>query len=228
MSSVAVDSHLNRAFRFYQATIGKKAVMAVTGVILFGFIIGHLIGNLQVFAGRETLDAYGAFLHHSTHGLIWVFRAVLLASVLAHIVASIQLTKVKMDARPIGYVKTDYSHSSYASRTMMWSGPIVAAFIIFHLMDLTWGNVNPAFQEGHVYDNLIASFSRWPVSIAYIVTLTLLCLHLYHGIYSMFQSLGISHPKYTPAIQRFAKVAAFLIWAGYVSIPVAVLAKVVQ
>src|SRR5579862_3557658 len=228
MSSVAVDSHLNRAFRFYQATIGKKAVMAVTGVILFGFIIGHLIGNLQVFAGRETLDAYGAFLHHSTHGLIWVFRLVLLASVLAHIVASLQLTKVKMDARPIAYVKTDYSHSSYASRTMMWSGPIIAAFIVFHLMDLTWGNVNPAFKEGAVYDNLIASFSRWPVSLAYIIALTLLCVHLYHGIYSMFQSLGISHPKYTPAIQRFAKTASFLIWAGYVSIPVAVLAKVIQ
>jgi succinate dehydrogenase / fumarate reductase cytochrome b subunit len=219
---------LSRAFRFYQATIGKKAVMAVTGVILFGFVIGHLIGNLQVYAGRETLDAYGAFLHHSTHGLIWVFRAVLLASVVAHIVASIQLTKVKMDARPISYVKTNYSHSSYASRTMMWSGPIIAAFVVFHLMDLTWGNVNPAFQEGHVYENLVASFSRWPVSIAYIFALTLLCLHLYHGIYSMFQSLGLSHPKYMPGIQRFAKAAAVLIWAGYVSIPVAVLAGVVH
>ena len=227
MSSVAVDSHLNRAFRFYQATIGKKVVMAVTGVILFGFVVGHLIGNLQVFMGRETLDAYGAFLHHSTHGLIWVFRLVLLASVIAHIVASIQLTRTKMNARPVGYVKTDYSHSTYASRTMMWSGPIVAAFIIFHLLDLTWGNVNPAFQEGHVYDNLVASFTRWPVAIAYIVALTLLCIHLYHGIYSMFQSLGASHPKYTPALQRFAKAAAILIWAGYISIPIAVLAGVV-
>jgi succinate dehydrogenase / fumarate reductase cytochrome b subunit len=228
MSSVAVDSHLNRAFRFYQATIGKKVVMAVTGVILFGFIIGHLVGNLQVFEGREALDAYGAFLHHSTHGLIWVFRLVLLIAVLGHIFASIQLTKVKIDARPIGYVKTDYSHSTYASRTMMWSGPIIAAFIVFHLLDLTWGVVNPAFKEGSVYDNLIASFARWPVSIAYVIALTLLCMHLYHGIYSMFQSLGISHPKYTPAIQRFAKAAAFLIWAGYISIPVAVLAKVIQ
>ena len=223
MSSVAVDSHLSRAFRFYQATIGKKAVMAITGVILFGFIVGHLIGNLQIYAGRETLDAYGEFLHHSTHGLIWVVRLVLLASVIAHIVASVQLWAVKRNARPIGYIKTDYSHSSYASRTMMWSGPIIAAFVIFHLMDLTWGNANPAFQEGHVYDNVIASFSRVPVSIAYIVALTLLCIHLYHGIYSMFQSLGLSHPKYTPAIQRLAKAAAFLIWAGYVSIPISVL-----
>ena len=228
MSSVAVSGHLNRAFRFYQATIGKKAVMAITGVILFGFIVAHLAGNLQVFAGRETLDAYGDFLHHSTHGLIWVARIVLLVSVIAHIVASIQLTKVKMDARPVSYVKTNYSHSSYASRTMMWSGPIVAAFVVFHLMDLTWGNVNPAFQEGHVYGNIIATFSRWPVSLAYIVALTLLCIHLYHGIYSMFQSLGIAHPKYTPVIQRCAKWAAFLLWAGYVSIPVAVLAKVVS
>jgi succinate dehydrogenase / fumarate reductase cytochrome b subunit len=202
--------------------------MAVTGVVLFGFVIGHLAGNLQVFLGREALDAYGEFLHHSTHGLIWVARAVLLASVLAHIVASIQLTKVKMDARPVAYVKTNYSHSSYASRTMMWSGPIIAAFIVFHLLDLTFGTANPNFQEGHVYDNLIASFSRWPVAIAYIVAITLLCIHLYHGVYSMFQSLGAAHPKYTPAIKRLAQVAAFLIWAGYVSIPVAVLAKVIS
>jgi len=228
MSSVAVDGHLNRAFRFYQATIGKKAVMAVTGVILFGFIIGHLVGNLQVFVGKEALNAYGEFLHHSTHGLIWVARLVLLISVIAHIVASIQLTKLKMDARPVSYAKTNYSHSSYASRTMMWSGPIIAAFVIFHLMDLTWGNANPNFQEGAVYQNLIASFSRWPVSLAYIIAITLLCMHLYHGIYSMFQSLGAAHPKYTPAIRRFAQIASFLIWAGYVSIPVAVLAKVVQ
>jgi succinate dehydrogenase cytochrome b subunit len=227
MSSAAVDSQVNRAFRFYQATIGKKAVMAVTGVILFGFVIGHLVGNLQVFLGREPLDAYGAFLHHSTHGLIWVLRLGLLAAVIAHIAASIQLTKTKMDARPVRYVKTDYSHSSYASRTMMWSGPIIAAFVIFHLMDLTWGNVNPAFQEGHVYDNLIASFTRWPVSLAYIFAVTLLSIHLYHGVYSMFQSLGVSHPKYTPAIQRLAKATAFLIWAGYVSIPAAVLSGVI-
>lgn len=228
MSSVAVDSQLGRAFRFYQATIGKKAVMAVTGVILFGFVIGHLIGNLQVFAGREALNDYGYFLHHSTHGLLWVFRLVLLVSVIAHIVASIQLTKVKMDARPVGYVKTDYSHSTYASRTMMWSGPIIAAFVIFHLMDLTWGNVNPAFQDGKVYENLVASFSRWPVAIAYIVALTLLSMHLYHGIYSMFQSLGFSHPRYTPRIQRFSKIFALLIWAGYVSIPVSVMAGLIS
>ena len=228
MSSVAVDSQSNRAFRFYQATIGKKAVMAITGVILFGFIIGHLIGNLQVFIGRETFDAYGAFLHHSTHGLIWVMRLGLLVAVIAHIVASIQLTVTKRKARPIRYVKTDYSHSTYASRTMMWSGPIIAAFIVFHLLDLTWGTVNPSFQEGHVYDNLIASFTRWPVAVAYVIAVSLLSVHLYHGIYSMFQSLGASHPKYTPAIQRGAKVAAFLIWAGYVSIPVAVLARVVS
>src|ERR1035438_6908604 len=203
MSSVAIDSHLNRAFRFYQATIGKKAVMAITGVILFGFVIGHLVGNLQVFMGREAIDAYGAFLHHSTHGLIWVFRFVLLASVIAHIVASIQLTKTKMDARPVSYVKTDYSHSTYASRTMMWSGPIIAAFIVFHLLDLTWGTVNPAFQEGKVYDNIIATFSRWPVAVAYVVAMTMLSTHLYHGIYSIFQSLGASHPRYTPALQSF-------------------------
>jgi succinate dehydrogenase / fumarate reductase cytochrome b subunit len=228
MSSVAVDSHLNRAFRFYQATIGKKAVMAITGVILFGFILGHLIGNLQVFVGREQIDAYGAFLHHSTHGVIWVVRLVMLASVVAHIVASIQLTVTKMSARPVGYAKTDYSHSTYASRTMMWSGPIVGAFIIFHLLDLTLGQINPAFKEGQVYDNIVTGFQQWPVAVAYIVAITLLCIHLSHGVYSMFQSLGIAHPAYTPVLKSLAKVIAFLIWAGYVSIPVAVMANVVH
>lgn len=228
MSSVAVDSHLNRAFRFYQATIGKKAVMAITGVILFGFVVGHLIGNLQVFLGAEKIDAYGHFLQHDTHGLIWVFRLVLLASVFAHIIASIQLTKTKMDARPVAYVKTDYSHSSYASRTMMWSGPIVAAFIVYHLLHFTYGTAHPDFHEGEVYRNIITGFQQWPASLAYIIAMTMLCTHLYHGVYSMFQSLGLSHPKYTPGIQTFAKIFAFLIWAGYVSIPVAVLTNVLH
>ena len=146
---------------FWATAVGKKLVMAVTGVVLFGYLVGHLLGNLQVYLGADQMDAYAAMLH-SLPALLWGVRILLLVSVVAHIVASIQLARLTQEARPIDYIKKEAIASTYASRTMMWSGPIVAAFIVFHLMDLTWGNVNPAFQEGHVYDNLVASFSRWP------------------------------------------------------------------
>src|SRR5690348_12899490 len=154
MSSVAIDSHLHRAIRFYQAYIGKKAVMAVTGVVLFGYLVGHLLGNLQVYLGQERMDSYAAFLH-SMPGLLWVVRAFLLTCLMAHIISSIELWRLKQEARPTGYVKKDAIASSYASRTMMWSGPIIAAFVIYHILDLTTGAVNTVqFRELHAYENL--------------------------------------------------------------------------
>lgn len=227
MSSAATATHLRRAFGFYEASIGKKAVMAVTGVILFGFVVGHLVGNLQIFQGREKLDAYSAFLHVEP-GLLWFARAILLISVFLHIVASIQLTALKQKARPIAYARIDRSHSSYASRTMMWSGPIIAAFVIYHLLHFTFGVVHPNYRETHVFDNVVTGFQQIPVSVAYIVAMILLCMHLYHGLFSMFQSLGVSHPSYTPRIKRIAAVFAILIAIGNISIPVAVMTGVVH
>ena len=227
MSSAAASTHLNRAFRFYDASIGKKAVMAVTGVILFGFVVGHLIGNLQIFEGRQKLDAYSAFLHIEP-ALLWFVRIVLLASVILHIVASIQLTRLKQAARPVAYTRIDHSHSSYASRTMMWSGPIIAAFIVYHLLHFTFGVVHPNYRESHVFDNVVLGFQQIPVSVAYIVAMILLCMHLYHGLFSMFQSLGVSHPSYTPRIRRFAAAFAILIAIGNISIPVAVMTGLVH
>ncbi len=225
MSSLPVESHVNRAFRFYDATIGKKAVMAVTGLILFGFVLAHLAGNLQIYEGKAHLNAYGVFLR-GMPGLLWTARLVLFASVVLHIVASIQLSRLKSVARPIGYVKKDNSHSSYASRTMMWSGPIIAAFIIFHIMHFTLGvnGIHPNFQEGDVYSNVVLGFRVIPVSIAYIVSMILLGQHLYHGVYSMCQSLGVSHPSYSPWIKRAAMVFALIIVVGNCSIPIAVMA----
>ena len=138
MSSVAIDSQLHKAIHFYQAAIGKKVVMAVTGVVMFGYLVGHLAGNLQVYLGQERMDNYAAFLH-ATPALLWPVRALLLVSVVLHIVASIQLTRLKQEARPNGYVKKEAIASSYASRTMMWSGPIIAVFVIYHILDLTTG-----------------------------------------------------------------------------------------
>jgi len=223
MTATTIDNPLSQAFRFYDAPIGKKVVMAATGVILFGFVLGHMAGNLQFFLGREKFDAYAELLRH-TPALLWGVRGVLLISVILHLTASIQLTALKQKARPIGYQKKAAVDSSYASRTMMWSGPILAAFIVYHLLHLTLGAGGLPFQEGHVYDNVLAGFRVIPVSIAYIVAMVLLGMHLNHGLWSMFQSLGIHQPRYTPALKRGAAVVALLIAVGNISIPISVLA----
>ena len=201
--------------------------MAVSGLILFLFVLGHLVGNLQIYEGPEKLNSYAHFLR-SMPALLWGVRITLIVMVLLHIWSSIQLALLKFDARPTGYVKKKATQSSYASRTMYWSGPIILAFVIYHLLDFTFGTVNPHFQEGDVYANVIASFQFLPVSAFYIVAMLLLCMHLYHGLWSMFQSLGFSHPRYTPVLKRSAAVVAILIAAGNISIPVSVLAGLVR
>ena len=201
--------------------------MAVSGMILFLFVLGHLVGNLQIYEGPEKLNNYARFLR-SMPALLWGVRITLLVTVLLHIWSSVQLALLKFDARPTGYVKKKATQSSYASRTMYWSGPIILAFVIYHLLDFTFGTVNPNFQEGNVYANVIASFQLVPVSAFYIVAMLLLCMHLYHGLWSMFQSLGFSHPRYTPMLKRGAAVVAILIAAGNISIPVSVLAGLVR
>jgi len=217
------------SLRFWQTTVGKKAVMAVTGIILFGFVVGHLAGNLQIYEGPKKLDDYARLLR-SHPGLLWFTRSVLLVSVVLHIWSSFQLWLGHREARPVGYVKKANLNSSYASRTMYWSGPIVLAFIIFHLLNLTFGNIHPGgpFVEGSVYNNVVTGFQFWPVSAFYIVAMVLLCLHLYHGLWSLFNTLGFNHPVYTPWIQRFAKLIAVLIAVGNISIPVAVLAGFIK
>jgi succinate dehydrogenase / fumarate reductase, cytochrome b subunit len=223
MSSAAIGSPSAASVRFYQTTVFKKAVMAVTGFVLFGFVIGHMIGNLQIFAGREKLDAYGHFLH-SLPELLWPVRIVLLTCVTLHIVTTIQLALLKREARPVPYFRKDNSHSSYASRTMYWSGPIIAAFIIYHILHLTLGVAQPSvYVEGAVYDNVVYGFQNYAISAFYILAMALLCLHLYHGAWSMFQSVGISHPRYTPLLRKFAALMAAIIFIGNVSIPVSVL-----
>ena len=224
MSSIAAASPYSRAFRFYESTVFKKAVMAITGVILLAYVIGHLIGNLQIYEGPEALDNYSKFLH-SMPAALWAARILLLAAVGLHILMTVQLAMLKSAARPTGYVKKDNSHSSYASRTMYWSGPIIAAFVIYHVLHLTVGAVGPeGFIEHEVYHNVVLGFQNYFVSGFYILAMILLCMHLYHGVFSMFQSLGIAHPKWTPVIRGGAKILAFAIAIGNISIPVSVLA----
>jgi succinate dehydrogenase / fumarate reductase cytochrome b subunit len=217
------------SLRFWQTTIGKKAVMAITGVILFGFVVGHLAGNLQIYEGPKQLNSYALLLR--THlGLLWFVRILLLVSVLLHIWSAYVLWMGHREARPVGYVKKANENSSYASRTMYWSGPIIAAFVVFHLLNLTFGTVHPggAFIRDNVYNNVVTGFQFWPVSAFYIFAMILLCLHLYHGLWSIFNTLGFSHPVYTVWIKRIAKLIAILIAAGNISIPVAVLAGFIK
>jgi len=201
--------------------------MAVSGLVLFLFVIGHLIGNLQIYEGPEKLNNYAKFLR-SIPAALWTVRITLLVMVLLHIWSSVQLALLKFDARPTGYIMKKATQSSYASRTMYWSGPIILAFVIYHLLDFTFGTLNPNFQEGNVYANVVASFKLIPVSVFYIIAMLLLCMHLYHGLWSMFQSLGFAHPRYTPLLKRSAAVVAILIAAGNISIPLSVLIGLVR
>jgi succinate dehydrogenase cytochrome b subunit len=229
MSTIAAVPRDNRAPGFWASTVGKKIVMAVTGAILFLFVIGHLLGNLQVFEGPAKLNAYGAFLH-SIGEVLWPVRIILLLAVALHIIATVQLALRKKRARPIGYSRKQAIASSYASRTMYWSGPIVFAFIIFHLLHLTAGYVHPgaAYIEGDVYHNVVSGFQVWWVSLSYIVAICLLGLHLRHGLWSMFQTVGIHQPQHTARLKKAAMVIAVLIVLGYISIPISVLLGLVK
>jgi len=235
MSTIAATP-IHRVVRFYEAPIGKKVVMAFTGVILFGYVLAHLAGNLQIYSSdKQQINHYAAFLHNPANaGFLWAARAVLLLAVILHILASLQLWKVKRDARPQKYVKKADPGATYASRTMMWSGPIVAAFVIFHVLHLTAGQVVPLAEingdptKPDVRANVINGFSNPAISGFYILAMILLCLHLYHGLWSMFQSVGFNHPRYTPKLQAAAALVAILIAVGNCSIPIAVLTGILK
>jgi len=200
--------------------------MAVTGAILFIFVIGHLGGNLQIFEGRERINAYGHLLK-SLGELLWLARIVLIVSVLLHIWATVELALRNIKARPVGYKVKKSVASNYADRTMYWSGPIILAFVIYHLLQFTVGTVHPgapAFSDTDIYYNVVRGFSVWWVSAWYILSMILLGFHLRHGLWSAFQSLGMNHPRHTPVLKQAALWIAILITVGYISIPIAVLA----
>jgi succinate dehydrogenase / fumarate reductase cytochrome b subunit len=209
---------------FWQSTNGKKVVMAVTGAMMFAFVVGHMLGNLQMFEAPEHINAYGRFLHNLGE-LLWIERGVLLLAIALHITATVQLALRSKAARPIGYSRKEAINSSYAARTMYWSGPIVLVFIIFHLLQFTAGYVHPQAQfiAGDVYHNVVSGFQVWWVSVWYIIAVGLLGFHLSHGLWSMFQSVGLAHPRLSPYLRSAARATAILIVLGYISIPISVL-----
>jgi succinate dehydrogenase / fumarate reductase cytochrome b subunit len=212
---------------FYSTTVGKKAVMAVTGVVLLGFLVGHVLGNLQVFAGREKIDGYAEFLHHSA-GLLWGTRAVLLVAVIGHIRAAVQLYALRAEARPVAYAKKVDRGATLMSRVMLYTGFALLAFIVYHLLHFTTGTLHQHFVEGEVYGNITSAFSQPVIAGAYVAAMIMLAMHLQHGLFSMTQSLGLSHPAYAARAKAAAAVVAILLAVGFAAIPVAVLGGLVR
>ena len=220
---------MQREATFFGSSIGKKVVMAVSGLVLLGFVIGHMIGNLQIYLGADALNEYAEFLRHMLHGQgIWLARGGVLLAVALHIWAATSLTLGNWSARPIGYRQTQARESTYASRTMVWSGPILGAFILYHLAHLTLGSAHPEFVASDVYRNVVIGFSNPFASAFYILAMLALGLHMYHGLWSMLQTLGLSHERWNPWRRGIALAVAAVVVIGNISIPVAVLTGYVR
>ena len=219
---------MDRLVAFWDSSVGKKAVMAVTGIIGVLFVIGHMVGNLQVFQGAERLNAYGHLLHGPLNELVWGARVVLLLALVLHVVAAYQLTMRNRAARPVEYATRTPQVSTLASRTLRWGGVLLLAFIVYHLLDLTIGTVNPAFVEGDVYANLLGSMRRPLIAVFYIVAMAALALHLYHGAWSSLRTLGVAQASVSPLKRRAAVIIAIVIAAGFAVVPLAVLLGVVR
>jgi succinate dehydrogenase / fumarate reductase cytochrome b subunit len=225
------------ALTLYRSTIGKKAIMAVTGLLLVGFVIAHMAGNLQVFIGAAKMNAYASFLK-SLGEFLWVARLVLLAALVLHVLMAWQLTQLKRRARPVGYEQRSPQVSTVASRTMRWGGVLLLVFIVFHILHFTTGTVfpaasspdamYPAWSHTDVYGNIISAFrTPWVVAF-YVVAMLFLMLHLFHGAWSSVRTLGFMKPSSDPLHRRVSTVIAIVVWLGFSVIPVAVLLGVIR
>jgi succinate dehydrogenase / fumarate reductase cytochrome b subunit len=214
--------------------------MAITGIGLMGFVLFHMIGNLKMYQGAESLDSYAAFLKKLLYPLapkgavLWILRAGLITMVVLHIHAAWSLTQLNRKARPVKYQsERDYQVASFASRSMRYTGVTIVLFVVWHLLDLTWGTVNTIGTDGEfvredVYANVVRSFERVPVAIFYILANIALGIHLFHGAWSLFQSLGWNNPRFNKWRRSFATGFATVVVVGNVSFPVAVLAGIVS
>ncbi|GJF31010.1 succinate dehydrogenase [Kitasatospora sp. NE20-6] len=207
--------------------------MAASGAVMLLYLVAHMLGNLKVFFGPDDINGYAAwlrtvgqpFLGHAW--FLWIARVVLLASVLAHGVAAYQLSRRDLAARPQKYARRR-ARSSYATRTMRWGGVILALFLVWHILDLTTLTVNPRAEEGHPYQNIVASFSTWYGDGIYIVAMLALGLHVRHGFWSAAQTLGLNNPRRDRVLKATANGLALVLTAGFVAVPVAVMIGAVQ
>jgi len=223
----------NRLIALWDSVIGKKVVMAVTGAVLVLFVIAHMLGNLKIFSGPAEINAYSQFLREIgspglAYGqLLWFVRVVLLACVALHITSAVQLSRMSWAARPVEYRRKQNLETTFAARMMRCGGLLLVAFLIFHLLHLTAGAVgfSPGqFKALAVYQNVTAAFALWPVALFYIVGMGALCLHLYHGIWSMLQTLGWNTARNQTTLKMISRVIATVVFLGFTSVPVSVLA----
>lgn len=220
---------------FSRSSIGKKFIVAVTGVILILFIVGHLLGNLQIFLGPDWINSYAEHLR-DLGPLLWVIRVLLLVTVMLHIYYTIRLAIDNRRARPVRYAQKDHVKATFASRSMTLSGLLVLAFILYHLAHFTVRVTDPRFlllkadplNRYDVYSMMVYGFQNVIVSAFYVLAMFLLTLHLTHGASSFFQSLGLNDKKLTPRLAWGGRIFAWLIFIGYCSIPVAVVLGIVK
>ena len=224
---------MSRVLNLYRSSVGKKVLMAATGVIFVVFVLGHMYGNLKAFYGPETFNHYAEFLRDMgaplfMHGqLLWLIRIALLLAVLIHVIPAVQLWIAGNSARPVSYVRgLEIEETTIAARTMRWGGLILFVFVVLHLLHLTVGSLHPDFIPGDAYNNLVVGFQVWPVSAGYIVAMGVLSLHLYHGVWSGLQTLGLNHPRYNRYRRPLAAIVAVVVFVGFVSVPAAVMAGI--
>lgn len=219
---------MSRIRALWSSTIGKKAVMAVTGLIMVAYLITHVAANLTVFQGPGTINAYSAFLH-GTGGALWVARLVLLAALVLHVTAALQLTTRRQAARPVAYAGgREPQVSTFASRTIRWGGVLILIFIVYHILHFTLGTVHSSFVEGDPFHNVTTGFGNVLVVLFYELALIAVGLHLYHGVWSSGRTLGVSPPSPRPLRRQLALALALIIWAGFAVIPIAVHAGMVR
>lgn len=222
----------------FRTTVMQKAVVAVTGLVMVLFLIAHLSGNLLVFAGPEAINKYAVGLR-DIGALLWIARIILLLSVVLHVYFTIRLRSLSDAARPIKYRQQHYEASTFASRTMLLSGLVIFSYVAFHLAHFTWGKIYPEyyaatyFLDGRgpvhdVYSMVIRSFQEWWISALYIIAVTFVMIHLLHATQSALQTLGIYHRRYVQPIRTATRVLAIVLWIGYVSIPLAALAHILE
>ena len=223
----------------YSTSVGKKYAMAISGIALMGFVVAHMVGNLKMYMGAEDLNHYSEFLKELLYpivpknGTLWIMRIGLIAMLLLHLHAAYSLTVINRRARGVKYQSDrDYQVASFASRSMRLTGIVVLLFIIWHLLDFTFGTVNTVGADGEfvreeVYDNVVRSFERVPVAVFYILANIALGTHLFHGVWSIFQSLGWNSPRFNRWRRALATGIATIVVVGNVSFPVAVLAGIV-
>lgn len=225
---------MRRVITFYRSSVGKKVLMAVSGLVWVGFVIAHMVGNLKAFQGPERIDAYAEFLREmgapifGRGELLWIGRAVVIVAFFTHVILAYQTTRLSRQARPVKYARTPHMEMAYASRTMRWGGVFLLLFVVYHLMHFTFGNAHPDFQPGRVYQNLVTGFQSVPIVLIYITAVIALGFHLYHGVWSIFQTLGANHPLYNRIRRPLAAVVAIVVTVGFASVPVGVLTGVIS